>query len=163
MSYCRCSDTCDLYLLHIGRVGYQFWLSNNDEVRERMKKYNVQDRAVNTAKEALTFAKELKGYGFKIPDHAIQRLEAEVFGEENILSVEEVKALPLELKVCLYLLRWNKQAKIQTVQDWVDTFWVYYVRNGESSSDPKEERIARRHMLEEYDRLYQFISTYIIY
>jgi hypothetical protein len=42
------------------------------------------------------------------------------------LTDEEIGALPIELKVCFMLQGWNNLAEINSVDDWKESFWVFW-------------------------------------
>jgi hypothetical protein len=46
------------------------------------------------------------------------------------LSTRERGELPLELRCCFYLCKWNKSAEIKTVDNWVETFWTLFLPDG---------------------------------
>ena len=73
---------------------------------------------------------------------------------ENFLE-SEINNFSTELKVCFYLLGWNKNFKINSVKDWIDNFYIYY-----QDDDSITEIMARRNMLEEYARMYDFVTKY---
>jgi hypothetical protein len=72
------------------------------------------------------------------------------------LTQEEIRTLPIDLKVCFYLIGWNHDFNPKTVDDWIDCFYTYF--GDENCSDNKSMAIAR----EEFNRLYQFIIKYVI-
>jgi len=74
------------------------------------------------------------------------------------LTEEEIKLLPLELKVCFYLCGWNKSVKIKSPEDWIETFHYLYDNREEYST---EKDHSKEFMKEEYNRLYNFIDKYI--
>jgi hypothetical protein len=67
----------------------------------------------------------------------------------------DVRNFPLELRVCFYLLNWNKYISINSVDEWIDYAIPYYFPN-----EGKEQ--AKRWTREEFNRLYDFIVRYIV-
>jgi len=42
------------------------------------------------------------------------------------LTKEEIKALPLDLRICYFLQPWNISASIHSVEEWIDSFlWLW--------------------------------------
>lgn len=72
---------------------------------------------------------------------------------------EEIINFPLELKVCFYLQGWNKSAKIQSVDDWIDTFWEWY--RLQDNAENYTEREIRNKMRKDHKRALLFIKKYI--
>jgi hypothetical protein len=74
------------------------------------------------------------------------------------MSIEfiDIRNLSLELKICFYLLGWGKNNDINSVDEWVDYAWHYYLV--EVISEEKARSWAR----EEFNRLYDFVVKYII-
>lgn len=51
------------------------------------------------------------------------------------LTTEEIKALPLDLRVCYFLHPWNVRAEIKSVKDWVDIFFCWHATHGDYSDE----------------------------
>jgi hypothetical protein len=68
-----------------------------------------------------------------------------------------IRNLSLELKVCFYLLGWGNNRDINSVDEWIDYAWHYYLVEVRSS-----EEKARSWAREEFNRLYDFVVKYII-
>lgn len=63
------------------------------------------------------------------------------------LKSEEIKNLPTELKACFLIREWNLQANIKTVEDWINTFNIFFDGN-------------RDVMLYEYNRVYKLLKIF---
>lgn len=77
MSYCRCSDTNDVYVWC--GIKYQVHLCmGKKEVLDRAFTFGVElDESFETAKETFDYLIKLRKLGFKIPQYAISRLQQE--------------------------------------------------------------------------------------
>lgn len=78
MSYCRCGDDSDVYVY----FGYSFEVylaQGNPSCFELMQKHNINNHYFfETEQETLDFLLKIKGFGFLIPDRAIERLQREI-------------------------------------------------------------------------------------
>jgi hypothetical protein len=70
------------------------------------------------------------------------------------------KNLSLELKVCFFIVGWNKEANIKTVDDWINCFYMLYMSEDQDQylTDKEQELLARKKMLQEFNNLYDFIK-----
>jgi hypothetical protein len=59
--------------------------------------------------------------------------ELKKFKNPRDLSSEEYENLTLELKCCFFLKPWNESAEINTIEDWVNLFYVDYLPEDDST------------------------------
>lgn len=73
------------------------------------------------------------------------------------LTDQEYNNLSVELKVCFYLQGWNISANIHSVEDWINTFYIWYDTTDEYDVKPKDNGI--KNITEEYTKLFNFVSS----
>jgi len=85
------------------------------------------------------------------------------------LSDKEIKALPVELKVCYYLHAWNKNINPQNFEEWFTYFFSMFDKSGILQDEYEQSMISREELIafckvkatKAYNKLYTFITKYL--
>jgi hypothetical protein len=77
MAYCRCGEDSDVYVW-CGRFYEIHFGEGIPGVTEKMKQTGFHDQSFEDGKQALEFMEKVKDAGFKIPEHALERLKWEL-------------------------------------------------------------------------------------
>lgn len=80
------------------------------------------------------------------------------YNNRGELSEEEIKKLPLELKVCYMICPWNKGFNPKNIEEWANYLgWYAFCRE----DDETDEDVCRRARKFAYEKL-NFIRDYIL-